>query len=535
MEEQVQGLSRWTDIVEEQIRTTGEPVLEQIEEALSHIDEKNDRGLFGLCNFYMAYYSLRKGTQEECLRYLSEGIRCVTGTAQERQAARCYNLLGIIAHGQNSLLLAMEQYDRALFYADKYNDHYMHNLIVSNKADVYYRTGLYDKAFSCYREAIREYECSGNRSTSGIHNYMMLLANYGYCLAMGGELEEAGKVSERLDAVRRDQRGEPYPELGVYTFFALLCHKTGKTELAENCLNVAVQAAMGRESLTEDYDNFLNLFDLLILMEKYGHMEALLDCIEPSAAAEGNEGLLLVLLSYRLKYCGDRMTDRQYMESAKVFFRIKERYESREYGNVLSMLEMRNRLYRIGEERQRLEEQNTKLRYQAEHDELSGLFNRGSLRRYAEEAFEQALRKRKLFGVIFVDIDYFKQMNDDYGHGSGDCCIRAVADCIRKSVPEDFAARYGGDEFVIIMPDRDRDHVRRCAQRIVDTVGERQIENRNSGVSDVLTVTVGAVCDVPGKHSRIWDFLTAADMTLYRQKKEKKGCMRFADRVGGDV
>lgn len=77
--------------------------------------------------------------------------------------------------------------------------------------------------------------------------------------------------------------------------------------------------------------------------------------------------------------------------------------------------------------------------------------------------------------------------------------------------------------------------VRQCARRIVDTVEKRQIENKNSEVSGVLTVTVGAVCDVPEKHNRIWDFMTAADMTLYRQKKEKKGCMRFADKVGGEV
>ena len=535
MEERVQGLSRWTDIVEEQIRTTGEPLLEQIEAALSHINEKNDRGLFGLCNFYMAYYSLRKGTQEECLKYLSESIRCVTGTSQEKQAARCYNLLGIIAHGQNSLLLAMEQYEKALYYADKYGECHMHNLIVSNKADVYYRTGLYEEAFACYREGIREYEVAESHSVIDVHNHMILLANYGFCLVMGGELEEAREVSEKLDVMRRQCGGEQYPELGVFTFFALLCHKLGKREIAENCLNVAMRAAVGKKSLAEDYDNFLNLFDLLIQMEKYGHMGMLLDDMEPLAEEEGNEGFLLELLSYRLKYCADRMTDEQYMEKTGAFFRIKERYESREYGNVLSMLEMRNRLYRIGEERQRLEEQNTRLRYQVEHDELSGLYNKGCLHRYAEETFEQALRKGKLLGVIFVDIDYFKQMNDEYGHGRGDCCIRAVADCIRESVPEDFAARYGGDEFVIIMLERDRDYVRQCARRIVDTVEKRQIENKNSEVSGVLTVTVGAVCDVPENHNRIWDFMTAADMTLYRQKKEKKGCMRFADKVGGEV
>ena len=53
-----------------------------------------------------------------------------------------------------------------------------------------------------------------------------------------------------------------------------------------------------------------------------------------------------------------------------------------------------------------------------------------------------------MLGILFVDIDYFKQMNDSYGHGKGDECIKAVADSIRECMPGEFAARYGGDEFV---------------------------------------------------------------------------------------
>lgn len=305
-------------------------------------------------------------------------------------------------------------------------------------------------------------------------------------------------------------------------------------DLADSCLNVAIQAAIAKKSALEDYDCLTNLFELLIMMEKYGHLGEVLDYIEPLAAIENNEGFLLQMLSYRLKYCGDKMTDAQYMKSAKVFFRIKEDYENREYGQILNMMEMRSRLYNIEEEQLRLEEEKVRLLYQADHDELSGLYNKGRLSRYAEETFEQALRKQRMLGVLFVDIDYFKEMNDYYGHSKGDECIRIVADSIRECVDGEFAARYGGDEFVVITINRDEEAVKSCARRIVDNVRGKQIENKNSRGAEVLTVTVGAVCAVPGKHDRIWDFLSAADRTLYEQKKEKKGCMRFSDRVGGE-
>lgn len=534
MQAEENGLSVWTDILEKQIQASGEVQMEDIEKALSHIDEKKDKGLYGLCNFYMAFFYLKNGSQDECLSYLNESIRCMMGTEQEKQLSRCYNILGIIAHGQNNLLLAAEQYDKALTYAEKYANHYMHYIIFNNLADVYYRIGAYEKAFECYRESIGVYEQYGDDSAVSAYNYMVMLSGYGYCLVMAGEQEKAKKVSEQLFAMKSGEHSKLFPELCAFTFFALLCHKIGKKDLAESCLNVAVKAAMETKNISREFDSFLNLFELLIMMKKYGHMGVILDYIEPLAASENNEGLLLQLLVYRLKYCGDKMTDTQYMEKAKLFFRIKTEYENREYGQVVHMMEMRKRLYGIEEEQKKLEEQSTRLKYQADHDELSGLYNKGCLNRYAEEAFEQAMRKQNTLGVMFVDIDYFKQMNDSYGHGKGDECIRAVADSIRECVPGKFAARYGGDEFVVIMSGCDEDYVRDSAKKIVEHVREKKIENKNSLVADILTVTVGAVCAVPKKHNKIWDFLAAADEALYVQKKEKKGSMYFQKKVGGE-
>lgn len=522
-----EDLTVWTDIIEEKISSTSGVQLEDIQNALAHITEEKDKGLYGCCNYYMAYYLLKNGRQDECLGFLNEAIRCLIGTDRERTVSRCYNLLGIVAHGQRNLLMAAEQYDKAMSYAEKYNDSFIRLSIVCNLADVYYRVGSYEKAFACYREGMRAYEESGDDSALGRYNYMLIFAGYGFCLTMAGRTEEAVAVARRLYDMQQGEYAEYFPKLSAYTFFALLCHKMGRKEQAEECLEAAIADVAGRKSAAADVDSFLNLIELLILMKRYTRLERVLDYVEPLAAAENNEGFLLQMLAYRLEYCGRAMSDKEYEENTGIFFRIKSRYEKREYAQLLNMMELGKRLNRIEEEQRQLEKRNNILQYQADHDELSGLHNRGSLNRYAEDVFDRALREQKNLGVLFVDIDYFKQMNDAYGHGKGDDCIRAVAESIGECTPGDFAARYGGDEFVVISLGLEEAEIKRRAERIVEHVRSRRIENKNSAVADILTVTVGAVCDIPEKQNRMWDFLAAADEALYCQKKEQKGGVKF--------
>lgn len=534
MKQKTENNSYWTDILENQILTTGDVVLEDVENAFAHITEEADRGLFGLCNYYMAFYCIRSGKVDECLEYLNESIRCMVGTPQDKNVSRCYNMLGVIARGQNNLLLASEQYNKALDYSDKYHDSYMRNIVGCNLADIYYRIGSYDKAFWWNRESMREYEKSGDDTANGAKNYMMLLSCYGYCLAMCGRLKEAEEVSEKLEQMKSGKYGEQFPVLCAYTFYALLYYKEKREEIATACLNVAVQSVLSESKIAPHVDNIQNLLELLILMEKYGYLGVLLDYLEPLARAEGNEGFLLQILAYQLKYCGDKMTEEQYLERTKSFFQIKAGYEKRENSMILRMMEMRKRLLQIEGTQQELEKENVKLRYQADHDELSGLYNKGRLNRYAEEVFDLARKKGLALSVIFVDIDYFKQMNDHYGHSRGDDCVRVVAESISQSMPEDFAARYGGDEFVVIALNRTEEYVRECGEKIIQKVRAQRIPNKDSAVADILTVTVGIAHAVPTRTNKIWDFMSAADETLYQQKQEKRGCMRFCGRVGVD-
>ncbi len=520
-------LQKFTDNLDEKILSGQEIVWEDIRYALSLITPEKDAGLYGRVCYYAAYYMLGNGRQEECLCYLNEGIRYIIGTEQEVHLARCYNMLGVVCHSQNNLVVAMENYGKALKYAAQYDQLFIHSLVLGNMADAYQRVESYAQAVVCYKKCIKEMRESGDRSVNGENVYYKVLACYGYCLVMTGDEEEAIPVARELGAYSKENITDAAAKLAAYNLFALLSYKKGFLEEADRYMRKAVRIAQNGCTISSDFDNILNLLQYVILVKNTDCLRELLDYLEPQAAIERNEGFLLQLLLFRLRYCSDDMEQESFVENTNTFFRLKNKYENTENGQVLRMMSLRSRLRKIEEEQGNLKKKNSRLVYQTEHDELSGLYNKRHLNRHMEEMFEEALHKGLPLGVVFTDIDYFKQMNDHYGHQKGDSCIVAIAEVIRECMPEDFAARYGGDEFVILTLGRSKEYLEERAKMLVDKVRERQIPNVDSEQTDIVTITVGAVCAVPHKPNKMWDFLTAADETLYEQKKEKKGCVRF--------
>lgn len=527
MENKQEKLMAVTDSLEQKILSAEKLNWEDIQYALSHTEAEKDGGLYGLACYYAAFYMISNGRPDECMYYLNEGIRDMLGTSWEKELCRCYNMLGVVAHSQNNLVLAMEHYEKALTYARQYNNQIIYSLVAGNMADAYHRVGAYERAVTCYRECIRELERTGERTSNGENLFRKVLAGYGYSLIMAQRPKEADDVAKSLEKLMEDNAGNAPVKLAVYGFLAFFTHDRGDREGADRYTGLAVQAVTDGCTISADFDNILNLIQYLIQVEKFGDLQRILDCMEPQAAIEQNEGFLLQLLLYRLRYCSNDMDQESFLKSTQTFFRLKDVYEHAENNQVLRMMKLRNRLREIEEEQTRLIKENSKLLYQTEHDELSGLYNKRCLNRYMEEVFEEALHKGLPLGVLFVDIDYFKQMNDKYGHYKGDDCIMAISDAIKTCMPEDFAARYGGDEFVIITLGRSREYLQEHAQMLVDNVKARKIPNVDSRYMQIVTITIGAVHAVPHKPNKMWDFLSAADETLYLQKNEQKGCVRF--------
>jgi diguanylate cyclase (GGDEF)-like protein len=156
---------------------------------------------------------------------------------------------------------------------------------------------------------------------------------------------------------------------------------------------------------------------------------------------------------------------------------------------------------------------------------LDGLTNIPNRRRFDEilvHEWNRAVRKKAPISLLFIDIDHFKNYNDCYGHLAGDDCLKAVARVLQSSLGRaaDFLARFGGEEFIILLPDTKENGCRHLAESIRKAVERLDIEHRDSPVADHLTVSIGAVTCIDVTRCDRELLLEHADRLLYQAKHE---------------
>ncbi len=439
----------------------------------------------------------------------------------------CNDMLEIVAQVQSNPVLAMEHYEKVRIYAKQNNEKFLYCQAVGNMADIYSNLNCYDKAVDMYRDCLEEMKGLGRFDANQENLFCKLLAGYGDCLLMTGCMEEALAVAKEVEQLICEKSHTASVELAASVFLTHWAERNDMKAETTKYLEQAVGVVLQNEEVIADSEQILKMIQCLIGGKRFEQLRNVLEWTEPRAAMAEKETFLLQLLLYRLQYCSDDMSPEEFHKSVEDFFSLKSRYEYAENSQILQMTKLRDKLKEIEEEQVKLMEEKTKLIYRTQHDELSGLYNKRHLNRYMEELFEEAMEKGLPLGVMFLDIDYFKQMNDRYGHQKGDECIIAISDAINTCMPGDFAARYGGDEFVILTIGRTREYMEARAQMLVDNIKGRKIPNVDSPYMSIVTITIGGVHAIPHRPNKMWDFLTVADETLYQQKKEQKGFVRF--------
>jgi diguanylate cyclase (GGDEF)-like protein len=154
----------------------------------------------------------------------------------------------------------------------------------------------------------------------------------------------------------------------------------------------------------------------------------------------------------------------------------------------------------------------------ADRDPLTNFLNHRSFYERLGEELLRAQRSRQAVALMMIDLDGFKLVNDTRGHQIGDQVLRWTAERLRSAIrASDVAARYGGDEFAIILPDADVSLARSVAQRIIDAFGEDAFASAN-GTSVPIGVSIGLAA-FPADARTPGDLVGAADRALYRVKR----------------
>lgn len=175
----------------------------------------------------------------------------------------------------------------------------------------------------------------------------------------------------------------------------------------------------------------------------------------------------------------------------------------------------------MSRERQ-LRQQTDKLRRTTTHDEVTGLDNRRTFDAALDHEFNKAKTTAQPLALIIGDLDQFNNINSNQSREAGDACLKQVAEMIQKSIrpSSDLAARYGGDEFALILPGYDKDSACNLAKNICLQVRGLNISNPISGISGGLTMSLGVSLLIPGIEADTDTLLSSVEVALYQAKNE---------------
>lgn len=184
-----------------------------------------------------------------------------------------------------------------------------------------------------------------------------------------------------------------------------------------------------------------------------------------------------------------------------------------------------------------LEERVQRLARDSATDALTGLANRRHLDAVLSVEWNRAARIRSPLSLLMVDIDHFKRYNDHYGHLTGDHCLQRVATalqgCARRA--GDFVARFGGEEFVLLLPGVDLDEACETAQQCLDHMREVALPHAASPVAEFVTLSIGVASLMPDGIGNAASIVNAADAAMYRAKSGGRARYEIAIQTDWDI
>jgi len=170
-------------------------------------------------------------------------------------------------------------------------------------------------------------------------------------------------------------------------------------------------------------------------------------------------------------------------------------------------------------------------------DALTGIYNRRFMDDNLKRGIKSLSRSNGVLSIMMVDIDYFKNFNDAYGHKLGDACLIAVAKTLSETARmDDCVIRYGGEEFVILLPNTDEAGVGITAARLLKSIRSLGIPHKNSDIADHVTISIGATTIKVKLSHQYMDYIQRADEALYMSKntgRDKYTHLQYHDEEEG--
>ena len=443
--------------------------------------------------------------------------------------AMANNMLGIVSLNRGNAPFALDYYIKAISICEDYSLPDIEWMIHMNLGSLYLNIEEYQKSIS-HTEIAHRYLQEHKDIEHYIESMTAILLGMGRAYLKLDMQENFLEVEKRLrlDCMPFLQEMD---KIVIYCFFARVHRAIGENEARDYWIDMVNKNASTSMPILDVFDDFYDYLHMLLSIEKYDDFFNAYTILDDLTKHTSIKNLERKLLTLKIRYYRKVKQIEEYKISSVLYFELSEFMERENRLMVSNMVVMRNSYMELTQINRKVEEKNTFLQKRSETDPLTGMYNRLKLNEYSEDAFAKALLNKTSIAVEILDIDFFKQFNDNYGHQAGDDCIKFIADMLIKLSADDgiFAARYGGDEFVVIYEGLSKEMVEAKANELRDLIYDAKMEHKFSLTDDRVTISQGICYGMPSNDDSMFMYLQKADNMLYEVKQQSRNAIKICN------
>ncbi|MBQ6843477.1 MAG: diguanylate cyclase [Agathobacter sp.] len=517
-----QSVQSLLEIIKENYYKNPELALKYCEDIIVHGKEIQNESLIALGYYHKGVILYIRNDGTRFYEAVTNAISHLSKVEDWELLARCYNFLGIFSTNRGNAILGMEYYFTAINACNMIGEDNFKSMVMINLGMLNILYDRYDDAIEILKNA-RDYFVL-HPEHPRYEEYMVgVYQDLAKAYLGKGELTEAKKCFEYIYANHADYLDD-IRMLVVWATEATYYHLAGDDTRCE-ALIAKIHDEMTKEvSIMDVFDDIYDYCKMVLLVrDKKDELWKILEILEPNVKKLDVANIVLKMLALKIEYYRKYASHEEFLQATAQYYEycICAGVENRNAMN--NVLNIRKSLELVNREKEEMAEKNALLQKKSETDALTGLNNRYGLNEYAEAAFYKALDKGTSLAIEILDMDHFKDYNDANGHQKGDECIQKVAATI-KSMEEfgAYAARYGGDEFILIYENISKEQMLEYVVELRKRVMDLNIETHSGKEKQIVTISQGVCWDIPVKGNRVWDYLHAADDMLYRVKQKKR-------------
>lgn len=497
------------------------------DEAYEFAQKADNRELLGFLFFYKgeAYYVRNQiKSMFECM---TKAIPYLSETRQWGLLSRAYNIMAITSINRGNAPVAVDYYLNALTCAKENHLRLDECRIHINLGYLYMQNEIYQEATEHFMAAYDICQEIPDKEKQ-LGRLMMIYTNLAICYLLQEDLNHAGDYVRRLN-----EQCKPYFKDMDYVYIGCMEARyyslCGETTTRDHIIHEIVNRLEHPDTLDgplpilDLFDDLYSLCELTFKIKKYDICARILKKLEPVIENTDMINLERKLLALKIKYYKLQNDCEQYKNASVRFFELIMTMEEESKYMIANMIRIRTSLEQV-------KKQNALLVEKSETDALTGLPNRYRLTDYSQKLMDEAFCEQVPYAIAILDIDYFKEYNDNYGHQAGDECIKQVANqLIQMQCDHIFCARYGGDEFIIVYKGLSKDEVLLKARQLKNDITDLGLKHEYSKSAPIVTISQGICIAVPSEVNRGWDFLHLADNYLYHVKRKCRNAIGIGD------